>query len=189
VRRSVELYPPLVCPQCAKPHFKGPRWTKNDPVTFENTAGAPVDLFYWNGTCEEMVSWDEVGGVQPLSQKRLQSTHGHTFRVRSAASQRLVMQHTLSDIVIRPCNSDETRRSAPTASARAIALSRAAAQVHKENQKLRADLQSQLADLLQAMRSASANASVGWAQPDAAGLFGDALLARSAVDVGKAFLQ
>jgi hypothetical protein len=42
------------CPQpefvdCAKPHFHGPRWTSNDPVTFDNRAGAPLDLFYWCG--------------------------------------------------------------------------------------------------------------------------------------------
>ena len=46
------------CPQpefvdCSKPPFTGAR---NDvihnPVTFKNVANEPLDLFYWNGTCE-----------------------------------------------------------------------------------------------------------------------------------------
>jgi len=56
------------CPQpafvdCAKPPFKGPR-PFSDPVVFDNAAGVPLDLYYWNGTCEELVSWHLIGGVQ-----------------------------------------------------------------------------------------------------------------------------
>ncbi|EOD28561.1 hypothetical protein EMIHUDRAFT_434825 [Emiliania huxleyi CCMP1516] len=140
------------CPQpefvdCQKPPFRRPPGTPNDPVAFENHAGAPLDLFYWNGTCEEMISWDAVGGVQPAQRKPIQSTHGHTFRARSAASRHLLMQHTLADLVIRPCD-DETRRAAVrAASPRAIALRRATADLEQEQEELRAQLEAALAAL------------------------------------------
>ena len=59
------------------------------------------------GTCEELVSWDEVGGVQPFGRKPFLSTQGHSFRLRSAATRRFLMAHTLNDLVIRACEEDE----------------------------------------------------------------------------------
>ena len=59
------------------------------------------------GTCEELVSWDEIGGVQPYRLKPLLSTQGHSFRLRSAASRRLLMAHTLNDLVVRACDDDD----------------------------------------------------------------------------------
>jgi len=55
------------------------------------------------------VSWDEVGGVQPLRHKPLLSTQGHSFRLRSAATRKMLMAHTLNDLVIRACDEDEAR--------------------------------------------------------------------------------
>lgn len=82
----------------------GPRWTKADPVVFENRAGLPVDLFWWNGTCEELVSWPRIGGIQNMQQQGVQASQGHTFRIRNSFTQQLLMQHTLSDVVIRGCD-------------------------------------------------------------------------------------
>ena len=76
--------PPVDFHDCSVPHFKGPRWTPPDPVAFVNKAAQPVDLFYWNGTCEEIVSWTEVGGLQPVASLLLESTQGHAFRARAA---------------------------------------------------------------------------------------------------------
>jgi len=59
------------------------------------------------GTCEELVSWDEIGGVQPARHKPLLSTQGHAFRLRSAATRRFLMAHTLNDLMIRSCDEDE----------------------------------------------------------------------------------
>jgi len=100
------------CPQpqfvdCSKPPTTRDDTVISDPVVFENRAGEPVDVFFWNGTCEELVSWDEVGGVQPLRQKPLLSTHGHAFRLRSASTRRFLMAHTLNDLVIRACDEDK----------------------------------------------------------------------------------
>eukprot|EP00965_Chrysotila_dentata_P164468 5430226-Pleurochrysis_carterae.AAC.4 len=148
--------------QCAKPPFKGPRWTKSDPIVFHNRAGLPMDMFFWNGaeaglplyriapsindacyfqrlaesgplhimrsvladtiedhaclistgTCEELISWNDVGGLQPLQHKAVESTQGHTFRFRDAATRRLLMQHTLSDLVLRGCDDGSAEKNA-----------------------------------------------------------------------------
>ena len=100
------------CPQpafvdCSKPPTSRPLGMVHDPIIFENHASEPVDLFYWNGTCEELVSWDQIGGVQPGLQKPLLSTQGHAFRLRSAANGRFMMAHTLNDLVVRGCDDDD----------------------------------------------------------------------------------
>jgi hypothetical protein len=97
------------CPQpafvdCSKPISVRPLGMLSDPVVFENQAAEPVDLFFWNGTCEELVSWDQIGGVQPGQRKPLLSTSGHSFRLRSAATGRMLMAHTLNDVVVRGCD-------------------------------------------------------------------------------------
>jgi len=146
------------CPQpefvdCMKPPHRAPRTTKVDPVTFVNDAGTPLDLFYWNGTCEEIVSWNDVGGVQPFQEKRMRSTHGHTFRARSAATGKLLMQHTLSDIVVRPCDSEDRSLYSPPDSPRTMALKRAAADLAHNNNLLLAEVKRQLSLVLQALPS------------------------------------
>ena len=100
------------CPQpsfvdCSKPPQPRDDTVISDPLVFENRASEPVDVFFWNGTCEELVSWDEIGGVQPYRLKPLLSTQGHSFRLRSAASRRLLMAHTLNDLVVRACDDDD----------------------------------------------------------------------------------
>lgn len=100
------------CPQpafvdCSKPISVRPLGMLSDPVVFENQAAEPVDLFFWNGTCEELVSWDQIGGVQPGQRKPLLSTSGHSFRLRSAATGRMLMAHTLNDVVVRGCDDGE----------------------------------------------------------------------------------
>jgi len=100
------------CPQpqfvdCSKPPTQRDDAIVSDPVVFENRALEPVDVFFWNGTCEELVSWDEIGGVQPARHKPLLSTQGHAFRLRSAATRRFLMAHTLNDLMIRSCDEDE----------------------------------------------------------------------------------
>ena len=46
------------CPQipfvdCSKPPTKRDPTHVSDPVVFDNRAGEPVDVFFYNGTCEE----------------------------------------------------------------------------------------------------------------------------------------
>lgn len=148
------------CPQpefvdCMKPPFKGPRWTPNDPVAFKNEAPNAVDLYWWNGTCEEMVSWDEIGGMQPQRQKLLQSTHGHTFRMRSAADGHMLMQHTLDDLVVHGCEEEEEK-----ARSRDLGeLAAATAELEEEREQLAESLAEQLGRLVLALKTAPANTS------------------------------
>ena len=149
------------CPEpefvdCSKPPFKGNRHDRIiNPVTFQNLANQPIDIFYWNGTCEELISWDEVGGVQPMSSKSFLSTQGHIFRARSAASRRMITQYTLSDIIIRSCEDDSTRRDWPDTTSLAVAT----AELKTENSNLRSALLDELATLLVALRGAVGNSS------------------------------
>jgi len=148
------------CPQpqfvdCKKPPFVGPRWTPSDPVAFQNQHPAPVDLFWFNGTCEEIISWDEIGGMQPMRQKLIQSTHGHTFRIRSAADGHMLMQHTLDDLVLHGCEEEEER-----ARARDLdALELATAELQQERDALAEGLATHLAKLVLALQSTAVNAS------------------------------
>ena len=107
--------PPVDFHDCSVPHVKGPRWTPPDPVAVVNKAAQPVDLFYWNGTCEEIVSWTEVGGLQPVASLLLESTQGHAFRARAAHSRRFLSQHVLADVVVRACDDDALRERAADA--------------------------------------------------------------------------
>lgn len=45
--------------------------------------------------------------MQPFGRKPFLSTQGHSFRLRSAATRRFLMAHTLNDLVIRACEEDE----------------------------------------------------------------------------------
>lgn len=163
---------------CPQPKFvdcsKGPTTRSDDmvsdPVLFENRANEPVDLFFFNGTCEELVSWDEVGGVQPARRKPMLSTQGHSFRFRSAASNRFLMAHTLSDLVIRGC-SDEQEVQQPQADGLA-SLRAEAAFFESEHSKLRESLAEELGKLALALAGSNASASArAAADPTGTSLF------------------
>jgi len=149
------------CPQpsfvdCKKPPFMGPRnQLIDDPVVFENFAPMPVDLYYWNGTCEELVSWNDVGGVQMGANKRLLSTQGHSFRARDAFSGRMLMQHTLNDLVVRGCDEEEERER----SAELAALQQEVWSLEAERDTLREGLAAELSRLIAEMGASAANAT------------------------------
>ena len=146
-------------PACTPPLLHAPRLPPQ--VAFRNEAGAPVDLYWHNGTCEELISWPDIGGVQPGAQKLIQSTHGHSFRIRSAADGHMLMQHTLDDLVVYGCDEEEAR-----AAARSLgALATSAAEAQRERDSLAEDLSSQLARLILALKEqGSANATAHSAQ-------------------------
>jgi hypothetical protein len=153
------------CPQpafvdCAKPPFKGPRGP-SDPVVFENRAMQPLDLYFWNGTCEELISWDTIGGVQPGLQKPIQSTQGHTFRARGAASGQMLMQYTLNDVVLRACEEDE----ASARATRAGQLHVVVARLERERDVLRESLAFDLARLTAVLRAGLGNMTAQAALP------------------------
>jgi len=137
-----------------------------DPIMFENGAGEPVDLFYWNGTCEQLVSWNLVGGLQPAQRTApLLSTQGHTFRLRSAASRTLLMAHTLDDLVIRGCSDEE--HAALRAEDGLEALRAETAHFETEQSRLREALRRELAELVLALGASNASASLArrWGAP------------------------
>lgn len=120
------------------------------------------------GTCEELVSWDEVGGLQPARRKPLLSTQGHSFRLRSAADRRLLMAHTLDDVVIRGCSDEEhAKRSRPDGLA---ALRAETSFFEQEHARLREALSQRLSTLLLALQSTNGTAGVAaqWGVPPAA---------------------
>lgn len=151
------------CPQpkfvdCSKnPGFLRSKQEISDPVVFENEVSEAVDIFYWNGTCEELISWDMVGGLQPsLRSKPILSTQGHSFRMRSAATRRLFMAHTLDDLVLRGC-SDEEHNSAWQAHGLA-ALRAETAFFEREQMALKEALSLELYSLLTALAVSNATA-------------------------------
>ena len=147
--------PPVDFHDCSVPHFKGPRWTPPDPVAFVNKAAQPVDLFYWNGTCEEIVSWTEVGGLQPVASLLLESTQGHAFRARAAHSRRFLSQHVLADVVVRACDDDALRERA----ADAAELREDVRELRAEGDALRELLSEKLSELALALAAPGGNAT------------------------------
>jgi len=148
--------------QCAKPPFKGPRWTKSDPIVFHNRAGLPMDMFFWNGTCEELISWNDVGGLQPLQHKAVESTQGHTFRFRDAATRRLLMQHTLSDLVLRGCDDGSAEKNAESVES----LRKTVSELEDEGESLRETLALELASLVSALHDLASNKSAALPSAD-----------------------
>ena len=152
------------CPQpefvdCSKGPVKRDPGHIYDPVVFENRAGEPVDVFFYNGTCEELVSWDDVGGVQPWRKKPLLSTQGHAFRLRAAASRRFLMAHTLNDLVIRSCD-DEAAKARGGASLDGLESLRAQTRFFEgEAMRLREQLATELSKLQFALRLGSNSTS------------------------------
>jgi hypothetical protein len=183
------------CPQpqfvdCSRGPTRREEGAVSDPVVFENRADEPVDLFYWNGTCEELVSWDEVGGVQPYARKPLLSTQGHSFRLRSATpSRRMLMAHTLNDVVIRGCTDDEEPRE-PSAADGLAALRAEATHFESEAARLRERLAAELSKI--ALAVVSANGTVAHAahsvyQPATAGLASASVLSHLVSATGASF--
>jgi len=77
------------------------RWTPPDALMFSNRNSMVVNLFYYDGTCEE-----QVGTVQEHTDHHIQSTIGHTFRIRSQ-NNTLLQEHTLSEVVINDLKTEE----------------------------------------------------------------------------------
>ena len=155
------------CPQpafsdCSKTPFVRDGGMISDPIVFENEASQPVDLFYWNGTCEELVSWDMIGGVQPFGRKPMLSTQGHTFRFRSAASRTLLMAHTLDDVVIKGCSDEELAARAPAADGLA-ALRAEVSFFEREHARLRESVALEFSRLALALAGSNATATAPWA--------------------------
>ena len=102
-----------------------------------------------------MISWDEVGGMQPAREKRIQSTQGHTFRIRSAGDGHMLMQHTLDDLVLRSCEEEEKQQREHELDALRIAT----AALQEERDLLRETYATKLNRLVLALKGAAANAS------------------------------
>ena len=121
----------------------------------------PLDLFYWNGTCEELTSWNLVGGVQVGQSAGVLSTQGHTFRLRTAdASRRLVFAHTLNDLSIRGCDEPASRgRPGGGGAAGMAALLAETDHFESETARLRELLAQQIARLRLSIAFGGGNAS------------------------------
>lgn len=88
----------IVCDR--KPFTADNRWTPPDSFMLSNTHENTVDLYYWDGICEE-----KVGTVLPNENHHLQSTIGHVIRVRD--SEKLIQEHTLEKIIIQAFQNDD----------------------------------------------------------------------------------
>jgi len=102
--------------------------------------------------------------VQHRASKRILSTQGHAFRARDAFSGRMLMQHTLSDVVVRSCD-DESERAAE---AELHGLQQEAWALEAEAAALRAQLAAELSRLLAQIGAGKANATAGEAAPQRA---------------------
>lgn len=177
--KKVELHncncPEIPFKDCSEDPFKGPRWTASDPVVFENIAGMPVDVFWWNGTCESLMSWRDPGGLMPGLDLYLDSTHGHNFRIRSADpnSRRFLMQHTINDLVLRGCNEEDEREEAYALNE----LEAEVAEMESENDAMRDRLSDRLSELVHALEAVKLSKKANTTRTSAKGLLGASVVA------------
>lgn len=81
------------------------RWTPPDSLLFYNHLDRDVLLYYKDVECEEKSGLIEAGKSQ-----HVQSTMGHTFRIRDSITNKLIQTHTLQAIPIKNLENDEDER-------------------------------------------------------------------------------
>lgn len=103
------------------------------------------------------------------------------------------MQHTLTDVVIRPCEAEERGGVSPSSSPRALALKHATADLARNNDLLKKAVERQLALIKLSWRSTvgadALNGSVasGWATPTCDSTSTAAMVGRAFGSSGKAW--
>lgn len=94
-----------------KPFTADKRWTPPDSLIFTNKYSETINLYFYDGVCEEI-----VGTVHPDMDHHIQSTVGHSFRIRDISG-KLLQEHTFKEIPIRGLESDEDYEISERASA------------------------------------------------------------------------
>ena len=78
-----------------RPFDASMRWTPPDSFMFTNRADVQIELYFWDGHCEE-----PVGNVAPGADHHIQSSIDHTFRVRRSDTKQLIKNYTLQEVSI-----------------------------------------------------------------------------------------
>jgi len=73
----------------------------SEPVGFVNTAAVPVHLYVASRPCEVLLT--EGAPIAPGGQRMFHAWAGQTFRVRAAATARMLLEVNPSSAVISPC--------------------------------------------------------------------------------------
>lgn len=90
--------------KCQRPEFTADsRWTPPDSFMFSNTLDKKINAFYvdFQSNCEEL-----VGHILEESDHHLQSSVGHSFRLRTEEGQ-LIQEYKLEEIHINDLETDE----------------------------------------------------------------------------------
>ena len=109
------LCPPR--PEGLKPHNATER-PEYEPAGWLNAVGAPIEVYLRTSVCEMLVHRIDAGG-----QVQLSSWSGQSFRLRRADNQRLLLQQTVGDVLIRPCAGEAADHPEATLAGRAPSTS------------------------------------------------------------------
>ena len=71
------------------------RWTPPDSLVFNNIQEYPVYIYYYDGECEEFVDT-----IHQNEFKHIQSTLGHTFRIRNNKTYTQFLEYTIREVLI-----------------------------------------------------------------------------------------
>lgn len=87
-----------------KPFAAGSRWTPPDSFMIANHRSEAVEVYYVDGDCEELVAT-----IDPGRDHHLQSTLGHSFRLRRPESEEsaIVLTYTLDEVTITDALDEE----------------------------------------------------------------------------------
>lgn len=81
---------------CNRKPFNGDmRWTPPDSLMFSSFSKDPIDIYFWDGQCEE-----KVGTISENGDQHIMSTIGHTFRMRNRQNNKLLLEYEYEEIVI-----------------------------------------------------------------------------------------
>ena len=114
--RSCDICPdaPLVlCPPKSPPSHNATERPAFEPAGFVNAAGVAIDLYMLSAKCEHLLTVS--GPLQNLQQMHYASWAGQKFRARRHSDQRLLLEHTVGEILVRPCAAAAAATSASAA--------------------------------------------------------------------------
>jgi hypothetical protein len=100
----------VFCPPRVPSTHNASRRPEYEPAGFVNDAPAAIDLYAIGAQCESLLTTDAP--LAPRGQRHFASWAGQRFRVRRHDTSQLLLEHTVGEVLIRPCTVGESKSGA-----------------------------------------------------------------------------
>ena len=99
--------PLVLCPPRAPSSHNASERPQYEPAGFLNQAGSPIDIYMNGRDCEHLLTAE---GMEHGRQVYFASWFGQQFRARLRSSGQLLLEHTVGQVIIRPCTGSQHRQ-------------------------------------------------------------------------------